>query len=165
MAAAVESELVGEEVCDSAVKYVGSRNGCPFYVLMKELIIPEGHSPVSVDVICPTCSKKAYLRGSVVQLYKRSYRSVKGVVSCAHCGLIREGITMNCTDFWYQVPVGDRVLYAVDRENLIGIKAYFKSRMRWDDDPDLDFPKEFYLCRDELVEKVERLLAKEDAVK
>lgn len=156
--------MVGEEVCDSAVRYFlkyGQFSQAALFISMKEQMIPEGHSPVSIAVICPACSKKALLRGAVRDSYKRSFRSVNGMISCTACGFIREDITMNCTDFWYQVPVGDRVLYAIGKENLVEIKEYFKSGRRWDDDPGLDFPKAFYLHRQELVEKVERLLAAE----
>lgn len=87
-----------------------------------------------------------------------SAKKFAGKASCIHCGYKHPKLTVVNEDLYYKFPVADRMFYARNKENLIWLRDFFKNHYRSDDESDLDFPKTFYVHRDEIVKKIESLL-------
>lgn len=114
---------------------------------------------IDVDIICPACSRKALLAADCeITGYMFRPKKITGKASCIHCGYSHPKLTVVNADFYYQFPVGDRMFYARNKENLRALLRFFKDRKKWDEDPCFDFPKTFYLHSDEIVKKIEGLL-------
>ncbi|MCU0436759.1 MAG: hypothetical protein MUC49_02525 [Raineya sp.] len=108
-----------------------------------------------VDVICPKCSKKAVYyaewTGSYVQYPKK-----KGVVKCSYCGLHKKH-TFSSQDYFYKISIGTRLLFARNIEKLNCIKTFFEKNLKTEE-PDLDFPKEFYQRKDLIIKEIQKIL-------
>ena len=116
---------------------------------------------ILVDIICPSCSKKACFKAEAVGTYKL-YPNKHGLISCTHCGLYREHNFSN-QDYYYQIDVGKRKLFAQNRDNLLQIRDFFQDeyKTKANEDTNLDFPKEFYQNKDIIVKRINRLLEDE----
>lgn len=116
---------------------------------------------VAVDIICPKCSNKAQFHSELVGSYKL-YPDVGGKVSCTHCGFSGHHIFSN-KDYFYQIEIGGRKLFAQNRENLIAIRDFFQDGYNFKEkgNPELDFPKEFYLNKEKIVKQIGLLLERE----
>lgn len=114
---------------------------------------------IDVDIICPACSRKALLSASYEFTgYMFRPKKIIGKASCIHCGYSHPKLTVVNADFYYQFPVGDRMFYARNKENLRELLSFFKEGKKWDDELCFDFPTTFYVHRDEIVKKIESLL-------
>lgn len=110
---------------------------------------------IDVDIICPACSRKALLSASCEFTgYMFRPKKIVGKASCIHCGYSHPKLTVVNADFYYQFPVGDRMFYARNKENLRALLGIFKE----EEEEGYDFPKTFYAHRDEIVKKIESLL-------
>jgi hypothetical protein len=116
---------------------------------------------VTVDIVCPKCSKKALFHSEYVGTYKL-YPKKEGKITCVNCGLNGLHIFSN-KDYYYQIPVGNRILYAGTKDYLIFLKNFFREeyKHKTGGDSELDFPRIFYLKREEIVKKINSLLEKE----
>lgn len=117
---------------------------------------------VTIDINCPRCRKKAIFHSTLVGTYKL-YPETKGRITCGFCGLNVEHDFDN-TDYYYQLTIGNRTLFARDKENLISIRNFFEQGYKDKTnkiDPELDFPKEFYSRKEEIVKKIDLLIEKE----
>jgi hypothetical protein len=114
----------------------------------------------SVDIICPRCFSKAKFYSELVGTYKM-YPNKNGNVVCRHCGFAGQHVFSN-KDYYYQVEVGKRTLYARNLENLISLRDYFQEgyKSKPKGDPEHDFPQEFYVNREEIVKKINSVLTK-----
>lgn len=109
-----------------------------------------------VDVICPKCEQKACFKSSWIKTYK-SKPAPNGMITCTKCGLAKPYL-LSDLKYYYAIQVGDRYLIARDKKHFIDLYTYFKENRRWNDSPDLDFPKTFYINKDILIKKAEQLL-------
>lgn len=105
-----------------------------------------------VDVICPKCEQKTYFKSSWIKAYK-SKPAPNGIITCTKCGLAKPYL-LSDLKYYYAIKVGDRYLIARTRNDFINLYTYFKENRRWNDSPDLDFPKTFYINRDILIKKL-----------
>ena len=64
-------------------------------------------------------------------------------------------------DYYYSIPIGSRFLYARTIDKLQDLLTYFKEDKRLKGDPELDFSKEFYESRLEIVNQIEKRFGKE----
>ena len=112
-----------------------------------------------VIVKCQKCKEKALFKSSWVVNYVRS-PSEDGYITCTHCGYNGKH-KLSSENYFYQIPIGNRTLYARNINNLVTIKDFFEQGMKTDGDPNLDFPKEFYLRKDEIIEKINALVKEE----
>ena len=131
---------------------MNSKNGqphqLPIFIVMNVIAI-------NVDIICPACSRKALLSADCeITGYMFRPKKITGKASCIHCGYSHPKLTVVNADFYYQFPVGDRMFYA----NLIALRDFFKEHQNGDDESCMDFPKTFYVHRDDIVRKIESLL-------
>ena len=62
--------------------------------------------------------------------------------------------------YYFQIPVGNRYLYARNRENLLVLRKYFDENLTTDD-PNMDFPREFYINKVALIKSIDKRLKKE----
>lgn len=114
---------------------------------------------INIDIICPACSRKALLTiDSKVPDGMFSAKRFAGKASCIHCGFKHPKLTVVNEDLYYKFPVADRMFYARNKENLIWLRDFFKNRSQGDNEPYLDFPKTFYMHRDEIVKKIDSFL-------
>ncbi|BDS10882.1 hypothetical protein [Aureispira anguillae] len=113
-----------------------------------------------IEIICPSCSSKAAFYAPTVVRRTCYVPDMKGKVACSFCGCNREH-DFTSKDYYYSIPVGRRFLYARTMENLKVLLAYFKENKRRQSDPELDFPKEFYENRLEIVKRIENKIYKE----
>jgi hypothetical protein len=90
------------------------------------------------------------------------YPAREGKIACTHCGLNGPHV-FSSKDYYYQIPVGNRTLYAGSFEYLIFLRNYFKENYRYvsGKEPTLDFPRLFYVRRDEIVKKIDGILKRE----
>jgi hypothetical protein len=110
---------------------------------------------IIVDIICPKCKEKAIFHSTYVGTYKM-YPDKDGKVSCTHCGF-NSSYHLTNKDYFYQIPIGKRILYAMNKEKLISLKIYFENNCKMNE-PDLDFPKEFYLRKNEIIQKINLII-------
>lgn len=114
-----------------------------------------------IEIICPNCNQKAvFFSNEKIGNYVQK-PSLQGKVICAGCGL-NKSMTINNEMYYFKIPVGNRYLYARTFENLEILKSYFKENKRIQDSPELDFPKEFYKNRLEIIEKIEKKIEQEN---
>lgn len=87
------------------------------------------------------------------------YPHTLGLISCTHCGLNRKHNFTN-QDYYYQIDVGERKLFAQNRDNLVFLRDFFQDgyKTKANEDPELDFPREFYQNKDVIVKRINRLL-------
>jgi hypothetical protein len=116
---------------------------------------------VTVDIICPKCSGKAQFHSELIGSYKL-YPNSNGKLTCTHCGFNANHIFSN-RDYSYQIEVRGRKLFARDRDNLIKLRDFFEHGYNHKEkgDPELDFPKEFYLNKEEIVKQINNFLERE----
>jgi len=116
---------------------------------------------VDVEIICPKCAEKAFFHSVPVGSYKL-YPDKIGKVTCTHCGF-NSNHTFSNKDYFYKVQVGDRTLYAQTLDKLISLRDYFKNhgKNKEHNSPETDFPKIFYTKKEEIVKKINVILAKE----
>lgn len=115
--------------------------------------------PIDVDIICPVCSHRALLAADCEMTgYMFKPGKITGKAACEHCGYSHRKLTVVNADLYYQFPVGDRMFYARNKGNLRELLEFFKDRKKWDEEGCWDFPKTFYVHRDEIVKKIEGLL-------
>jgi hypothetical protein len=113
-----------------------------------------------VDIICPNCSRKAQFHSEWTGGYVL-HPDTNGKVTCLHCGLNKDYVFSN-KDYFYQIQVDERILFARNLDSLIGMRNYFRDgHKKPGKDPELDFPKSFYLKREEIVKKINAILEKE----
>lgn len=128
---------------------------------------PRKVESVTIDITCPNCGKKAAFHAELVP---RKYhpifttRNDDGYMTCTHCGSNKKHhFTLN--DYYYQIEVGDRILYARTLDNLKALQEYFRlhytNRSYKTFEPGEDFPAEFYLRKDEIVRKIDQRIEKE----
>lgn len=113
-----------------------------------------------VDIICPKCGGKACFRSSWITSYKKK-PAPNGIVTCTQCGLAKSCL-LSDLKYYYAIQVKDRHLIARTKADFINLYTYFKEDRRWNDSPDLDFPKTFYTNRDILIKKAEELIENDD---
>lgn len=111
-----------------------------------------------IDIICPKCAKKALFQSVWVGNYVL-FPDRAGRASCLHCGYNKEHIFSN-KDYFYQIEVGNRKLYARSIEDLKILQAYFREK-KGNTEPSRDFPKLFYLRREEIIAKIDVIIEKE----
>ena len=116
---------------------------------------------ISVDIICPNCSKRALFQAEAIGAYKL-YPNTQGLISCTHCGLNREH-NFTSQDYYYQIDVGKRKLFAQNRDNLVSLRDFFQdgNKTKPNTDPNLDFPKAFYQNKEVIVKRINQLLENE----
>jgi predicted nucleic-acid-binding Zn-ribbon protein len=119
--------------------------------------------PIQLDIQCPKCKAKANFHSELVGSGKL-YPEPEGRVTCLHCGY-NAPYHFTGKEYYYQIPVGKRMLVAQNRERLIQLRDYFdnKQQEKPRTDPELDFPGEVYRRRKEIVEKISQWL-REDVV-
>jgi hypothetical protein len=111
-----------------------------------------------IDIICPSCQKKAAFYGNGTESYNTIVRpNREGKAICVHCSYNASIIFTN-KDYFYQIPVGNRLLYARTKENLILLRDFFKEKRKFSGDPDMDFPKLFYRNSAEIIRQINLLL-------
>lgn len=110
-----------------------------------------------IEIICPKCGKKADFFAETTIHMTRIVPEIDGTVICTHCGLNSKH-QFTPKDYYFKVPVGKRYLYARTFENLLSLRKYFAENRRMESDPDLDFPKEFYVNRDKVIEGIDKIL-------
>jgi len=116
-----------------------------------------------IDIICPECNNKAeFLSNEIVVVSCTWCPSNEGKIICLKCGLIKNGV-FNQEMYYFQIPVGNRYLYARNRENLIALRKYFDENLKIDD-PNMDFPREFYVNKIVLIKSIDKRLKKERKV-
>jgi len=114
----------------------------------------------STDIICPECNSKAEFLSDEEVVINCKYRpSKEGKIICSKCGLIKNSV-LNLEMYYFQIPVGNRYLYARNRENLIALRKYFDENLKIDD-PNMDFPREFYINKVALIKSIDKRLKKE----
>ena len=113
---------------------------------------------MTIDVICPNCANKALFNSEYEGDYVKS-PSKNGKVTCKSCGFNVPFIFSN-KYYFYQIPVGNKILYARTLEDLIVLRNYFQKNFINAEarDPELDFPKIFYIRRKEIVKKINVVL-------
>ena len=113
---------------------------------------------ISVDIICPKCSGKALFKTDLIGTYKL-YPDVHGFVSCKNCGSNGEH-TFSNQDYYYQIDVDGRKLFARNLDNLILLRDFFSGgyKTKPNQDPEFDFPREFYQKKDVIVKRINQLL-------
>lgn len=112
-----------------------------------------------IIIKCPKCSQKALFKSAwKTELYVLR-PELKGDVICSSCGYAgsRE---FSKEDYYYQIPIKNRTLYARTLENLIAIRDFFLENKK-KEEPELDFPKEFYECKDEIIKRIDQILKDE----
>lgn len=116
---------------------------------------------VLVDIICPKCSDKARFHVKLVGSFKL-YPDVNGKVSCINCGFSGNHIFSN-KDYFYQIEIGGRKLFAQNKENLITLRDFFQDGYNFKEkgNPEFDFPKDFYLNKEKIVKQIDLLLEEE----
>ena len=112
-----------------------------------------------VIVKCPKCQKKALFKSTWIGSYVLRPAS-EGYVSCTYCGHSGKYI-FSKESYYYQIPIGDRILYARTINNLIAIKRFFENDMKTEE-LYLDFPKEFYVHKKLIIQKIAALLQQEE---
>lgn len=112
-----------------------------------------------VDVVCPECGRKACFKSSWNSGYIRRPQN-EGVLTCIHCGLVKS-YKLDNLKYYYAIEVGGRHLVGRTKDDFITLYNYFRENKRWEEDPDLDFPKVFYINRKELIKKARKLLDQE----
>ncbi len=117
--------------------------------------------PAQVEIICPKCEKKAIFHSVLIGGYKLRPDN-NGRITCTFCGANSNHV-FSRKDYYYQIPIGNRTLFAENYEKLLFLRNYFNYKLqekkgRWD--PDLDFPGMFYKKRKEIVEKIDQLIKK-----
>lgn len=113
---------------------------------------------VQVEVVCPKCTRKAIFHSILIGRYVM-HPDINGRVTCAYCGF--NGIhTFSKKDYYYQIEIGDRTLFARTFEQLMFYRNYFNYKLQEKPrhDPNSDFPKIFYKKRKEIVEKIDQFL-------
>lgn len=113
---------------------------------------------VTVDIICPKCSNKAQFHSDLVGRHKL-HPDVNGKVICINCGFSGSHVFSN-KDYFYQIEIGGRKLFAQNKENLITVRDFFQDGFNCKEkgNPELDFPKEFYLNKEKIVKQIDLLL-------
>lgn len=109
-----------------------------------------------VDVVCPRCGTKARFRSQWNTSYKRNPRD-QGFLSCLRCGLSKD-YHLKDLKYYYAIEVGGRYLVARTKDNLQQIYNYFSEGRKLYDEPDLDYPKVFYVNKDKLLQKIQNIL-------
>ena len=112
-----------------------------------------------ITIKCPKCSQKALFRSVWNDDLYVLRPEIKGKVICSSCGYTGSKEFSN-EDYYYQIPIKDRALYARTLENLIAIRDYFQDSKKIKE-PELDFPKSFYKYKDEIVKKINHILKDE----
>jgi len=113
-----------------------------------------------IEIICPSCSKKAAFYSSNIVQWTKIVPRKNGKIVCSSCG-INKKYQFTSKDYYYSVPVKNRFLYARTLENLKTLLAYFKGNQRLKSDPELDFPKEFYENRLDIIKQIEKRIETE----
>lgn len=113
-----------------------------------------------IDIISPKCSKKAAFYSQTVIRNTRIVPDINGQVICSSCGL-NKNFQFSSNDYYYAIPIGNKFLYARTLDKLKDLLMYFKKDKRLNGNPELDFPKEFYKKRLEIVTKIEKRINEE----
>ncbi len=113
-----------------------------------------------IDIICPKCEKKAAFYSPSVVRWTRVVPDINGKFICSSCGL-KKDYQFGSKDYYYSIPIRSRFLYARTIDELQDLLTYFKEDKRLKSDPELDFPKEFYESRLEIVTQIEERFGKE----
>lgn len=113
----------------------------------------------STDIICPECGSKAeFLSNEEVVIFTIWRPSKEGKIICSKCGLIKNGV-LDKDMYYFQIPVGNRYLYARNLDNLIALRNYFDGNLKTND-PNMDFPREFYTNKVALIKSIDKRLKK-----
>jgi rubredoxin len=110
-----------------------------------------------IVIICPNCSGKAAFSSPSVVRQTVVVPSLEGKVTCPMCGLSKAH-TFSSTDYFYKIEIGGRSLFARNLGNADALRKYFAYGGK-SDSPELDFPKVFYECREEIVRKLGDMIA------
>ena len=113
-----------------------------------------------IEIICPKCSEKAAFFASKIVRFRVSVPDINGKVICGFCGLNNDH-QFSAKDYYYSIPVRNRFLYARTMGDLNELLSFFKEDKRLNGEPELDFPKEFYENRLEIVSLIEKRIRKE----
>lgn len=103
--------------------------------------------------------KAAFYAPSVVR-WTKVVPDTSGKIICGNCGL-NKGHQFTSKDYYYSIPTGNRLLYARTMEELKSLLIYFKKNKGLQGDPELDFPKEFYENRLDIINRIEKRIEKE----
>ena len=110
-----------------------------------------------IDIICPSCKQKAAFYGNGEEQYNGIIRpSREGKASCIHCGY-NANFTFTNKDYFYQIPVRDRFLYARTKAHLITLRDYFRDHKKTND-PGRDFPGSFYVNRTAIIGRINNIV-------
>jgi hypothetical protein len=112
-----------------------------------------------IIIRCPKCSKKALFKSTWnKERYVLQINSIGNVV-CSFCGYNGSKEFSN-DDYYYQLQIEDRKLFARNLDNLIAIRDFFQENRKMTS-PEFDFPKLFYESKKEFIEKINKLLKTE----
>jgi len=113
-----------------------------------------------IEIVCPKCTKKAAFYSLTEIRYRQVVPAINGKTVCTSCGY-NDNHLFSSTDYYYAIPVNTRFLYARTKEGLLSLLTYFKKNNRLHGDPEMDFPKEFYVNRLTIIKKIEKIIAEE----
>ena len=111
----------------------------------------------TIEMKCPNCGRKAAFHSETIHLHMKVVPDLNGKAICAHCGFNRPFAFSN-EHYYYQVPVGKRILFARTLECLIALRAYFKEGKKIFWDPNEDFPKVFYQNRHKIIKEIDKIV-------
>lgn len=110
-----------------------------------------------IAIICPSCQQQAAFYANGVNIHHTILRPDReGRAICGHCGYNTTNFTFTNKDYFYQIPVGDRLLYAGTKEHLLALRDYFRNYGKITE-PTFDFPKSFYLNRMTIVKRIDEI--------
>lgn len=110
-----------------------------------------------IEIRCPNCALKAFYYSESITLNMNIVPGLKGKAICSHCGF-NSHFEFSNKHYYYQILVGERILYARTLENLIALREYFKEGKKTSGDPDEDFPKIFYQNRDKIIKEIDKIV-------
>ena len=116
----------------------------------------------NIDIKCPKCSNKASFFSDKEIKQRFIIRSCEGKAVCLKCGFNKKH-SFSEKDYYYAIPIKDRILYGRNIKNLVELKKHFKENLKIWEDPELDYPKVFYQNKDEIITQIDKILKKENS--
>lgn len=118
---------------------------------------------VTIDIKWFDCCKRATFHSVLIGTNKL-FPETKGRIACGYCG--KNGpFEFTNKYYYYQIPIGNKTLYARSVENLNTIRNYFERGLSSTENPESDFPKEFYRRKEEIIKKINAIIEKENGTR
>jgi len=117
-----------------------------------------------ISIVCPQCAEKAAYYSDKVIRDLNTVPNIEGRIACSNCGL-NSVHQFKQSDHFYKIPVGGRYLFARTIARVAELHDYFKSGQKRKSDPELDFPREFYLHRKHIAAQLNKLLSSEPSTR